>query len=62
MLCAGDDYTGPLISYVIRICRHIRIMHKWNLSFNSEHIRAGGRVVCMVGGSSHRSLLVNYPC
>ena len=29
----GENYTGPLISFVIRIRHHIRIMYKWNLSF-----------------------------
>ena len=33
MACAGEKYTGPLISFNVRIRRHIRITHKWNLSF-----------------------------
>ena len=29
----GENYTGPLISFIIRIRRYIRIMEKWNLCF-----------------------------
>ena len=30
----GENYTGPLISFVSHIRRHIRITDKWNLSFS----------------------------
>ena len=32
----GADYTSPLIAFVIRIrIFHIRITHKWNVSFKA---------------------------
>ena len=36
-LAQGENYTGPLISFVIRIHRHIRITYKWNLSFSVNY-------------------------
>ena len=32
----GGNYTGPLISFIIRI-HHIHITYKWNLSFTQSH-------------------------
>ena len=31
----GDNYTDPLISFIIRISHQIRITHKWNLSLSN---------------------------
>ena len=36
MARTGGNYTGPLISFIIHIRRHIHITYKWNLSFRKD--------------------------
>ena len=38
MFRAGENYTSPAISFVIRTDHHICIRHKWNLSLRTTNV------------------------